>query len=44
VEPRAEDEPEPLNSHPGQEFNHVLEGTLRVVFDKHEVVLQAGGA
>ena len=42
VEPRADDEPEHVNSHPGQEFNYVLEGTVRVVLDKHEIVLQAG--
>jgi len=42
VEPRPEGDPEHVNSHPGQEFNYVLEGTLRVVLDKNEVVLQAG--
>ena len=44
VEPRPDSEPEHLNSHPGQEFNYLLEGTLRVVLDDHEVVLQAGDA
>jgi len=44
VEPRPDDEPEHVNSHPGQEFNYVLEGKLRVVLDKHEVVLQEGDA
>ncbi len=42
VEPRPDDEPEHVNSHPGQEFNYVLEGKLRVVLDRHEVVLEAG--
>lgn len=31
-----------LNSHPGQEFNYVLEGTLKLVIDGHELVLEAG--
>lgn len=31
-----------LNSHPGQEFNYVLEGTLQLVIDGHELVLEAG--
>ena len=44
VKPRSDDEPEHVNSHPGQEFNYVLEGTLRVVLDKHEVVLKEGDA
>ncbi len=42
VLPRPDEEPVHFNSHPGQEFNYVLEGTLRVVLDKREVVLQAG--
>jgi mannose-6-phosphate isomerase-like protein (cupin superfamily) len=42
VEPRPDDVEAHFNSHPGQEFNYVLEGTLRVVLDKHEVILQAG--
>jgi quercetin dioxygenase-like cupin family protein len=31
-----------LNAHPGQEFEYLLEGSLRVVVDRHEVVLAAG--
>jgi mannose-6-phosphate isomerase-like protein (cupin superfamily) len=31
-----------LNSHPGQEFNYVLEGTLKIVLDGHELVLDTG--
>jgi transcriptional regulator with XRE-family HTH domain len=42
VEPEPEDAPLHLNSHPGQEFNYVLKGELRIVVDKHEVVLQEG--
>ncbi|HEX3044296.1 MAG TPA: cupin domain-containing protein [Bacillota bacterium] len=42
VEPEAESSPIHFNSHPGQEFDYVLEGTLKVVLDNHEVTLNAG--
>lgn len=42
VAPRPAAEPVPLNAHPGQEFNYLLEGTLRVVVSGHEVVLKPG--
>ena len=32
------------NSHTGQEFNYILEGSMMIVIDKHEIVLQAGDA
>jgi quercetin dioxygenase-like cupin family protein len=32
----------PVYSHPGQEFNYVLSGTLKVVIDGHELLLEAG--
>jgi len=31
-----------FNSHPGQEFNYVLAGSLMVVVDSHEVILNEG--
>jgi transcriptional regulator with XRE-family HTH domain len=31
-----------FNRHPGQEFNFVLKGTLRIVLDGHELVLETG--
>jgi len=34
--------PEHFNSHPGQEFHYVLSGTLRVLLDQHELVLERG--
>jgi quercetin dioxygenase-like cupin family protein len=34
--------PEHFNSHPGQEFHYVLAGTLRVLLDQHELVLEPG--
>ena len=39
VEPNASLE---LNNHPGQEFNYVLEGTLLIVVDGHEITLNEG--
>jgi quercetin dioxygenase-like cupin family protein len=42
VEPKPEGTPVHLNSHPGQEFNYVLEGALRVTLDKHELTLHEG--
>lgn len=41
VEP-APDQEVHLNSHPGQEFNYVLEGSLRIVIDGHELLLEEG--
>lgn len=31
-----------FNSHPGQEFNYVIEGSLMVIVDGHEIVLNEG--
>lgn len=42
VEPAAGNQVPEFNSHPGQEFNFVLEGCLMVVVDGHEVILNEG--
>lgn len=42
VEPGPEDSDISLNNHPGQEFNYVLEGTLKIVLGKHELILTEG--
>jgi mannose-6-phosphate isomerase-like protein (cupin superfamily) len=42
VTPRPAGEAVPCSSHSGQEFNHVLEGTLLVTVGGHEVTLQPG--
>jgi len=42
VEPAPQDVFEQLNSHPGQEFDYVIAGTLQVMLDKHELILEAG--
>jgi len=44
VDPESEDTPFALNSHPGQEFNYVLKGTVKIVIGKYEVVLHEGDA
>ncbi|TCL65265.1 XRE family transcriptional regulator [Hydrogenispora ethanolica] len=42
VEPEPKDSPIHMNSHPGQEFNYVLEGSIRVMLEEHEVILNEG--
>lgn len=42
VDPEPDDAPVHFNSHPGQEFNYVLEGTLKVIINGHPLVLQEG--
>jgi len=44
VEPEPQEMPVNFNRHPGQEFNYVLEGTLKVILDGHELVLNEGDA
>jgi transcriptional regulator with XRE-family HTH domain len=41
VEPEH-DNPVHFNSHPGQEFNYVMEGTLMINIDGHQVTLNEG--
>lgn len=42
VVPYQESTTPEFNTHPGQEFNFVLEGTLMVIVDGHEIVLNEG--
>ena len=42
VQPDAGDSPVHYNSHPGQEFNYVLEGTLKIIINGKELVLEEG--
>lgn len=42
VDPKPEGTPVSSNSHPGQEFDYVLEGTLKVVIHNNEIVLEEG--
>ena len=41
VDPRDPSQLKPY-SHVGQEFNYILEGTLKVIHDKHELLLNEG--
>ena len=42
VEYDGDDKPVSLNSHPGQEFNYILEGTIKIFIDDHELILNEG--
>jgi transcriptional regulator with XRE-family HTH domain len=42
IEPDTESAPVEFNSHPGQEFNYVIEGTMKMIIDTHEILLNAG--
>lgn len=42
VEPKAEDAPHETNSHPGQEFNMVLEGSMELTIGKKVLTLNEG--
>jgi transcriptional regulator with XRE-family HTH domain len=42
VEPEELETPVYYNSHPGQEFNFVLEGTLKILINGHELILNEG--
>jgi transcriptional regulator with XRE-family HTH domain len=42
IEPDTESAPMEFNSHPGQEFNYVIEGVMKVIIDAHEIVLNPG--
>lgn len=42
VEPVADSEPMTLNSHNGQEFNYVLEGSMMLNIDGHQLTLNQG--
>jgi quercetin dioxygenase-like cupin family protein len=42
VEPKPEGAKPDTNAHPGQEFNYVLEGSLKVYIHNNEIVLNEG--
>jgi transcriptional regulator with XRE-family HTH domain len=42
VEPSDENAAVEFNSHPGQEFDYVIEGTLKIIIDNHDVILNEG--
>lgn len=42
VAPEPVETPVGFNSHPGQEFDYVLEGTLKIMLADHELILNEG--
>ncbi len=42
IDPDSENRLLEFNSHPGQEFNYVLKGTMMIIIDEHEVTLNEG--
>ena len=42
VEPEPEGTSVHLNNHPGQEFDYLLEGTLKIVLGDKEIILNEG--
>jgi transcriptional regulator with XRE-family HTH domain len=42
VDPRPENTLLEFNSHPGQEFNYVIKGTMMTIIDGHEIILNEG--
>jgi transcriptional regulator with XRE-family HTH domain len=44
VEPDKTESQLHFNSHIGQEFNYMLEGSMKVIIDGHEVVMEEGDA
>ena len=42
IDPKPEGSLLEFNSHPGQEFNHVIKGTMMTIIDGHEITLNEG--
>ena len=42
IDPYPENKMLEFNSHPGQEFNYVIKGTMLTVIDSHEIILKEG--
>ena len=42
VEPKPEKTVVQTNSHPGQEFNYVIDGSLKLIIKDHEIILDEG--
>ena len=42
IDPAPEGVSLEFNSHPGQEFNYVLQGTMMTIIDGHEIILNEG--
>lgn len=42
VEPKPEEEPIHFNAHPGQEFQYMIKGQMKIVIDTYEMILNEG--
>ena len=42
IDPNTESASPEFNSHPGQEFNFVMKGTMMSIIDGHEIILNEG--
>lgn len=42
IESQPDNTPMDFNYHPGQEFNYVIEGTMKIVIGGHEIILNEG--
>lgn len=42
IDPQPADTTTEFNSHPGQEFNYVIKGTMMIIIDGHEIILSEG--
>ncbi len=42
VEPESDNSGMKFGSHPGQEFNYIIEGSIMLIIDKHELILNEG--
>jgi transcriptional regulator with XRE-family HTH domain len=42
IDPKPEDAVFDFNSHPGQEFNYVIKGTMMTIIDGNEIILKEG--
>jgi mannose-6-phosphate isomerase-like protein (cupin superfamily) len=42
VDPDPENTPIHYNAHPGQEFNYVMKGSMKIIIDGHEIELEEG--
>lgn len=42
IDPKPEDTMLDFNSHPGQEFNYVIKGSMITIIDGHEIILNEG--
>jgi transcriptional regulator with XRE-family HTH domain len=42
IDPEPENSPLENSAHPGQEFDYVLQGTLKITIDGHEIILNEG--